>query len=781
MSFVCRLIRRRALVSLLFTSAPVSAFTALPLSTFVPCSARKMASAPTPIADPGIDQFMYLEDVESEASLNFAKSANEKCLAELGNPMSSSTYDRVLAVLESDDRIPYAGKMGYNSDGEEIVFNFWKDSKNPKGLWRKTTLASYKTDHPEWTTVLNVDELAETDEISWVWKGSRVLPRRRDSASPDGKLVTRALLNLSRGGSDAVYVKEFDLLEGDFVTDQPFNLPEAKTSASYKSRDVLLVGTDMGEGSLTDSGYPRQVREWVRGTDINDAPVIFEGEATDVSVGCYIDDNRHYGGPIYEIRYRSLTFYTSRYWVRSIQYEHLLAPELRQEVEDPGDFIEVDVPDDAKIDFLGNMLLITLRSEWHVAGQTFKQGSIIYCNAVKFLGEGKDACDYTILFQPTERTALEYYSTTKNYVILVTMDNVKSKLDFYKIEGDATSLRYVGGDKEAQARAVSVSAVDTQDSDEFWFTTSGYTEPSTLNLANASKVEIGEDYVLQVVKSLPAQYDASNLEVVQNFATSKDGTMVPYFIVKKRGTELNGKTPTLLYGYGGFEISLGPNYIATVGIAWLERGGAYVEACIRGGGEFGPSWHQAALKENRNKAYEDFIAVADDLCTSGLCKPGTLAARGGSNGGLLMGNMYLQGKDLFGAIHCAVPLLDMKRFHKLLAGASWMAEYGNPDTDDWDNFLHTYSPYHNIDESVEKYPPMLVTTSTRDDRVHPAHARKMVAKLWELGKDKNWPVFYYENIEGGHGGAADAKQSSFMTTLAYDFMMKTLTENAEKP
>ena len=792
MSLLSRSFRRRSFVSLLFSVAPVSAFSALPFATFVPRSNRKMSTTDSTqqsssdandvvnaISDRATDPFIYLEEVESEASLNFAKSANEKCLAELGDPTSSSTYDRVLAVLESDDRIPYAGKMGYNTDGEAIVFNFWKDSKNPKGLWRKTTVESYKTEQPEWTTVLNVDDLAEQDQVSWVWKGSRVLPRRRDPESEGGRIVTRALLSLSRGGSDAVHTKEFDLQLGDFVTDRPFNLPEAKTSASYKSRDVLLVGTDMGVGSLTDSGYPRQVREWVRGTDIQDAPVIFEGESTDVSVGCYIDDNRHYGGPIYEIRYRSMTFYTSKYWVRPVQFEHLLAPAAREGVDGPGDFVEVDVQDDAKVDFLGNMLLITLRSDWEVADQTFMQGSVIYCNAKKFLEEGKDACDYTILFEPTERTALEYYTATKNFVILVSMDNVKSKLDFYKIEDDAASLQYVGGDKEPQARAVSASAVDSQDSDEFWFTTSGYTEPSTLNLANASKVESGDDYVLEVVKSLPAQYDASNLEVVQNFATSKDGTKVPYFIVKKKGIELNGKTPTLLYGYGGFEVSLGPNYIASVGISWLERGGAYVEACIRGGGEFGPSWHQAALKENRNKAYEDFIAVGEDLCASGLCKPGTLAARGGSNGGLLMGNMYLQGKDLFGAIHCAVPLLDMKRFHTLLAGASWMAEYGNPDTDDWDNFLHKYSPYHNIDESVDKYPPMLVTTSTRDDRVHPAHARKMVAKLWELGKmeNKNWPVYYYENIEGGHGGAADAKQSAFMTTLAYDFMMKTLSEN----
>jgi prolyl oligopeptidase len=332
-----------------------------------------------------------------------------------------------------------------------------------------------------------------------------------------------------------------------------------------------------------------------------------------------------------------------------------------------------------------------------------------------------------------------------------------------------------------------------------------------LFLADATKVEdpsegMEDKFIVEEMKRLPEQYDSSGLKVEQRTAISEDGTEIPYFIVMNEDTELNGKNPTLLYGYGGFEISLGPHYVATSGLAWLERGGIYIEANIRGGGEFGPSWHQAALKANRNKAYEDFIAVAEHLIDSQICKPKMLAIRGGSNGesfnlfkvrlfiviilahsvnfvsmwlgGLLMGNMYTMRPDLFGAIHCAVPLLDMKRYSMLLAGASWMAEYGNPDTSDWE-FLQKYSPYHNIDESVESYPPMIVTTSTRDDRVHPAHARKMVKKLWDLGESKDWPIYYYENIEGGHGGAADAKQSAFMTSLAYDFLFTTLSKNAE--
>jgi prolyl oligopeptidase len=433
------------------------------------------------------------------------------------------------------------------------------------------------------------------------------------------------------------------------------------------------------------------------------------------------------------------------------------------------------------MNYVGKMLFISLRSDWIPKddGVTYKQGSVIYCDLDTFWKDGKAAVDYKILFEPTARTAYEYFTCTKNYFILSTMDEVKSKLSFYKISEDGSSLTPISGASAAEStdsskiRDCSCRSLDPTDSDDFWFSTSDYVTPSTLYLADASKVETattsedreGDVFITEKVKSLPPQYKSDDLTVEQRFATSKDGTSVPYFIIMKNGIKLDGKNPTLLYGYGGFEISLTPHYAATAGLAWLERGGVYVEANIRGGGEFGPSWHQAALKANRNKAYEDFIAVGEDLISSGICKPKTLAIRGGSNGGLLMGNMYVMRPDLFGAIHCAVPLLDMKRFHLLLAGASWMAEYGNPD-EDWDDFLHKYSPYQLIDETVESYPPMLVTTSTRDDRVHPGHARKMVKKLWDLGTGKDWPVYYYENIEGGHGGAADAKQSAFMTSLA---------------
>jgi len=749
------------------------------------------------------DPYIWLEDVESEESLTFAKESNEQCLAHLGDPKTSSTgtYQKVLDVLESDDRIAYVTKYGTtDDDGDAILFNVWKDSKNPKGLWRKTVMSSYKTENPEWSTVLDIDALAERDGISWVWKGSTALSRRLDPMSNGGKRITRTLLSLSRGGADATYVKEFDLVSETFVDEHDgFTLPEAKTSASYKSRDVLFVGTDFGDGnSLTDSGYPRVIKEWVRGTKLQDATTVFEGEKTDVSVSTYISDQRLRDGPIYEVRSRSMTFYTTKRWVRRVQYEHLLAPNdpLREGISDdePEDFIEIDIQEDASASFFGKWMMISLRSDWEpvpAAGSTgntsnnkvYKSGSLLYVDAETFLLKGKEACDYKVLFEPTDRTANDGYAFTKNYLILSTMDNVKSKLDFYKLTDNG--CEYVGGNKEAQIISCDASAIDPTENDQIWLYTSGYTQPSTLSLGDASRVEkkkvvveeTGEEegnnnnakkesYFVEDLKSLPEMYNAAGLVVDQKFATSKDGTKIPYFMVSKKDIVLDGNNPTLLYGYGGFEISLGPKYIATVGVSWLERGGVYVEANIRGGGEFGPAWHQAGLKSKRHKCYEDFIAVGEDLVESQVCTPATLAARGGSNGGLLMGMMYVSRPDLFGAIHCAVPLLDMRRFHTLLAGASWMAEFGDPDSSDWDDFLHKYSPYHLIDNNNNpSYPPMLVTTSTRDDRVHPGHARKMVKKLWDLGGN-NRPVYYYENIEGGHGGAADAKQSAFMTALA---------------
>ena len=527
-----------------------------------------------------IDPYIWLEDVESEDSLNFARQSNEDCLAKLGDPEKSEagTYERVLKVLESDDRIPSASCYGHDDDGEPILFNFWKDSKNPKGILRKTTMTSYQTENPEWTTVLNVDELAEKDGISWVYKGASPLPRSKDPT--DGKKVTRTMLNLSRGGSDAVHVKEFDFIKGDFVgpDEDAFVLPEAKSRVSYRSRDVLMVGTDFGPESLTDSGYPRTVREWVRGTPLEDAPVVFEGEKKDVSVSAYVSDERTWNGGIYETRSRSLTFYTSKRWMRVIQPEHLLAPNnpLRAGVPDPPEFVPVDVQDDAEVETHAGLLIISLRSDWEPApgGTVYKQGSVLYTPVEPFLTGGAAKAEYKVLFVPTDRTSYSYFTSTKNYLMVFSMDNVKEKIDFYKMGQDGVTITPVGPPPTPQIKSASARPFDAYSgSDLFWYSSSDYLTPSTLSLADASKMEGETDdpeaFLLKDLKSLPPQYDASGLITEQRTAISKDGTEVPYFIVMKKDLVLDGKNPTLLYGYGGFEISLGPHYVATSGLAWL--------------------------------------------------------------------------------------------------------------------------------------------------------------------------------------------------------------------
>jgi prolyl oligopeptidase len=548
---------------------------------------------------PEEDPYRWLEDVESERSLAFARDANDRCLGALGDPKGGPSYQRILNVLESKDRIPHVSCHGRRDGGEggkndRIYFNFWKDEEHPKGIWRKTTEDEYRKEEPNWTTVLDVDALAEKDKVSWVWGGSTLLPRRRDPTN--GKLVTRALLSLSRGGSDATHLKEFDLTTNDFVpTDGgAFVLPEAKTRASYKSRDVLLVGSDFGEGSLTDSGYPRVVKEWARGTAIGDAPVVFEGEKTDVAVNGYILDERNWGGDLWQVHSRSVTFYTSKYWMAKLTEDHLLPPADRPvDLPDP-EFREMQIQDDATMDYMGKLLFISLRSDWtpREGGVTYRQGSVIYCDLDTFWSQGRASVDYAVLFEPTERTAYEYFTCTKNYLILSTMDTVKSKLDFFKLGDDGASLTPVSGGGssgiEAKIRDCNCRPIDVLESDEFWFTTSDFVTPSTLFAADASRVESagpGEEdvFITEKLKSLPPQYDADDLVVEQKFATSKDGTEIPYFMIRRKDLELNGKNPTLLYGYGGFEVSLGPHYVATAGLAWLERGGVYVEANIRGG------------------------------------------------------------------------------------------------------------------------------------------------------------------------------------------------------
>ena len=669
------------------------------------------------------DPYLWLEEVEGEKPLSWVKEQNAVSVKALAESDEFKTLNqRLLDVYNSKEKIPYVNKMG------EYYYNFWRDATHVKGLWRRTTMEEFKKAEPSWETVIDLDALAKADGVAWVWKGSQCL-------YPD---YTRCLINLSRGGADATVIKEFNLATKTFIEDG-FYLPESKGSASWYDENTLLIGRDFGDGSLTDSGYPKQAKLWKRGEKMENARLLFSGEKTDVAAGASRDLTKGFERTFY---YRSVTFYTNE-----LHYV------------DGDKVIKIDKPDDANADTYRQWLTISLKSDWSVAGKTYPSGAVLITKFDDFMAGKRD---FQMVFTPGARKSLAGWSFTKNYIVLNELENVRNKVYVLQNKDGVWTREAMKGLPEFGT--VSISAVDDEESDDYWLNITDYLTPSQLWTGTIGKKE------RSLLKELPSFFNSKNLVAEQYEATSKDGTKVPYFIVHKKGMKKKSNNPTLLYGYGGFQVSLTPSYNATAGISWLENGGVYVVANIRGGGEFGPAWHQAALKQNRNKAYEDFIAVAEDLIARKITAPKHLGIQGGSNGGLLMGNMITMRPDLFGAVVCQVPLLDMKRYNKLLAGASWMAEYGNPDIPEEWEYLKQYSPYQNLKKET-KYPNVLFTTSTRDDRVHPGHARKMAKKMME---EFNAPVMYYENIEGGHGGAANNEQSAFMQSLAYTFLWQKL-------
>ncbi|MCX7412987.1 MAG: prolyl oligopeptidase family serine peptidase [Planctomycetia bacterium] len=673
------------------------------------------------------DPHLWLEDVAGEKPLAWARERNAESVKALAESEEfRSLESRILSILDSKERIPMVTKIG------ERFYNFWRDAAHPKGLWRRTTLAEYKKPDPAWETVIDLDALAADEKENWVWHGAMVL-------EPADQVC---LVSLSRGGADADVVREFDLERKAFVTDG-FTLPEAKSRVAWRNENSLFVATDFGPGSLTTSGYPRTVREWQRGTPLAAAPLVFEGQPEDMSVTGYRDLT-----PGFERDFvvRQKTFYTSDFFLRR-----------------DGRLIKVEKPDDANASVHREWLLVELRSDWEAGGTKYKAGSLLAADLEKFLVGDRTL---NVLFEPTPRTSLVGFSSTKNHVIITTLDNVRNRLFTLAFRDGRWQREPLPGVPEIGTG--NALPVDDLESDDFFLITSSSLEPSTLALGT-----IGGP-VPERLKQAPAFFHAAGLTVSQHEAVSKDGTRVPYFQIAPENLPLDGTTPTLLYGYGGFEIPLLPGYDPVAGVAWLEQKNVYVIANIRGGGEFGPAWHQAALKEKRPRAYEDFIAVAEDLIARKITSPKHLGVKGGSNGGLLVGNMYTLRPDLFGAVVCQVPLLDMRRYHTLLAGASWMGEYGNPDSPEEWKSIRGFSPYHNVDRG-RAYPPLLITTSTRDDRVHPGHARKMTARLVEYGKE----VLYYENIEGGHGGAADNKQRAFMDALGWTFLEQQVKEDSK--
>ena len=670
------------------------------------------------------DPHLWLEDIVGDDALDWVRAHNEPTVAELCDEEFERMRAEALEVLDTDARIPYVRRRG------EFLYNFWRDAANPRGLWRRTTLERYISDATEWEVIIDVDELAATDGENWVWAGANVI-------EPE---YSRALVWLSRGGSDAAVLREFDIETRKFVSDG-FALPEAKSRMSWVDMDNVLVGTDFGADSLTDSGYPRVVKRWRRGQPLAEAETVFAGSESDVVVAASVDRTPGFERTLVR---RALDFYNDEvYEVRGAE------------------LVRIDAPTDATVSAHRQWLLIELRTDWLTGSAEYRAGSLLAADYAAFLA---GTAELTVVFEPDEHTSLNHYAWTRDRLLIVTLVDVASRVEIV-IPGSWQHQPVT--DVPANTNTVIVAADDT--GDEIFLDSSSFDTPSRLLHGS-----VGEP--LRQVKSAPAFFDAENMSVTQHFATSGDGTRIPYFAVRPQDATEPG--PTLLSGYGGFEQSMTPGYGGVLGRLWLARGGTYVLANIRGGGEYGPHWHFQAVRAGRHKVAEDFAAVAADLVDSGITTVSRLGARGGSNGGLLMGIMLTKYPQLFGALVCQVPLLDMRRFHLLLAGASWTAEYGNPDNpDDWE-FIAEYSPYQNI-SAESRYPPVLITTSTRDDRVHPGHARKMTAALEAAGHR----VRYYENIEGGHAGAADNAQTAFREALCFAFLHRTLTDNdsADKP
>ena len=679
------------------------------------------------------DPHLWLEDVTGERPLAWVRERNAASQAVLAaRPEFAPLKARMREVLDSAERIPHITRIG------DHVYNHWTDAAHPRGVWRRTTLADYRNAQPAWETVIDVDALGRAEGVNWNWAGPSCLPARATQV-PD-----RCMISLSRGGADARVFREFDLRARRFVADG-FALPEAKQWLAWIDRDTLYVATDFGPGSLTASGYPRLVKRWQRGQPLAAATTVFEGEAGDVSVSFDVDPT-----PGFE-----------RHWFSR-------APDFfRNEVFllRDGRLMRIEKPQDAILQVSRNVLLLQLRSNYTVAGRTHPAGTLLASDFDAYLrGERR----FDVLFEPTATRSLARRAVTftRTRVLLNLTDNVVSRVEELWQEGGHWQRRMVATPGGGQVKAEPLAQRGLPDDplgESYLMGYEDFLTPDSLFLART-----GTD-TRDLLKRRPGFFDAQSMRVEQRFATSRDGTRVPYFVLWPRGATADGANPTLLRGYGGFQVSELPVYQATTGNTWLQRGGVLVVANIRGGGEFGPAWHRAAMKQDKQRSYDDFIAVAEDLIAAKITSPKHLGIYGGSNGGLLVGAVVTQRPELFNAVVCAVPILDMKRYHRLLAGASWMAEYGNPDDPAEWAYMSRYSPYHQV-RAGTKYPPVFFVTSTRDDRVHPGHARKMVARMELQGH----PVLYFENIEGGHGAAADAEQRAHLQALQFSYLWMRL-------
>ena len=676
------------------------------------------------------DPYLWLEGIDDEKSLDWVRAENKSTFERLKtNPLFDELYAQASATLNATSRLPDVYQE------EDWLYNFWKDEKNPRGIFRRTTLTEFAKESPGWETVINIDELSVKEDTQWVFKGMDCLPEHPE----------HCLVSLSPGGGDAVVKREFNSVSKSFVKGG-FHLPKSKGNTDWIDADTLFVATDFGEGSMTESGYPRFVKLWKRGTPRADAKLVYEADATSVwAVGYRLSSS----GDDIDLLVEGLTFWTSQRYQLIDGNKHAL-----------------DLPVSAVVNgaFQGR-LIISLKEDWVRGDTTYPQGAVLVADTSALRDGNNGVID--VLIKPDPSTVVEAVATTDSTVLVTVLENVRGKI-----------YRYSPGPEGSWERKLvpfpdngSLEITSTDDkTGNFFAHYESFTSPPALYYVAS------EDWQPQKLKSQNPSFDGSRYKTEQFFATSADGTKIPYFVVLSKDAKFDGKNPTHIFSYGGFRNALTPTYSGSYeklygayGKLWLDRGGVFVLANIRGGGEFGPAWHAAALKENHYLAFEDFEAVAEDLVTRKITSPKHLGIEGRSNGGLLVGAAITRRPDLYGAVICGVPLLDMQRYHLLLAGASWMAEYGDPDVPEEWAYIKEYSPYHNLKKDVD-YPAVFFYTSTRDDRVHPGHARKFAARMEEYGQE----VWYYENMEGGHGGSVTNDQMALRLALAYTHLWTQL-------
>lgn len=690
-------------------------------------SAIAVAAEAIPPVGPGDppDPYTWLEDPESPQALAWVRQQNERSLAQLqGDPRYARLYDEALRIVTATDRIPAPAFRAAGID------NFWQDAQHVRGLWRRTSLENYRTADVAWTTILDIDALASAENANWVYEGA-------DCLEP---AETLCLISLSDGGKDAVTLREFDADARRFVEDG-FRLPEGKQGATWLDRDTLLVSREWVPGEMTESGYAYVLKELKRGQPLDQARELFRGERTDIMVQPWV--LRDSDGAVQGVlAWRGVTFFEHEYWLLDGPRPVKLPFPMKSSVQG----------------LIKGQLVFTIEEDWPERG--FRTGDVLAYDWTALKADPR-AARPTLILRPGPRESVEGIAVTRNHLVMALYENVRGGAWIYDFDGRTWTRRKLDVQQNV---SVGIGSVDPR-TDRLFLTVNGYLDPSTLFLVDANSGR------MQEVKRAPTRFNAEDMVVEQFEARSKDGTMVPYFVVHRRDIRLDGSNPTLLYAYGGFQTSMLPGYSGTVGKLWLERGGVYVVANIRGGGEFGPGWWAQGLKENRQKVFDDYIGVAEDLIRRKITSPRRLGIEGGSNGGLLMGAAMTQRPELFNAAVIQVPLFDMIRYTHIGAGASWVGEYGDPAVPEEREYILRYSPYQALTRG-KPYPEPFFVTSTKDDRVSPAHARKAVARMQELG----YPVLFYENTDGGHAAAANLNETAKRISLEFTYLTRKLMD-----